>query len=193
MREFSRRTTEALRVGPALRLALPAIEPFLVENVGKEVRKDALVIRRAGEALTAGAPPGDDLTRELLSESRRIDREFLSCIAGFPVRIEIRYEAIEPVRRQRVELGLDTSYRILAGWRSGAALRDLFAPAELEGRVFELLRLYADEIRALSGSVRLPAIFTPLRRSLERTLGEAMTDAARTLARTAAHPPRKRQ
>lgn len=168
-----------------MRLALPALEPFLAQNVAKEVRKDALLILRAGEALAAGEPPGPGAARQLLAAAREIDREFLARLGGFPVRIEIRYDAIEPLRLRRFELGLDTAYRILDAWRRGGRLRDAFVPGELERRLFEMLQLYAEETQALSHSVRLPGILAPVRERVAQRLREAMTHAARTLARAA--------
>jgi hypothetical protein len=162
------------------------LEPFLAENVAKEVRKDALVIRRAGEALAAGEPPGPGAARQLLAAARDIDREFLARIGGFPVRIEIRYDAIEPLRLRRMELGLDTAYRILEAWRHGRRLRAAFVPSEFERRLFEMLQLYAEETQALSHSVRLPGILEPVRERVAQRLREAMSHAARTLARAAA-------
>ena len=169
-----------MRAALPLRLALPALEPFLAENVAKEVRKDALVIRRAGEALAPGA------AREILAAAREIDREFLARLAGFPARIEIPYDRIEPLRLRRIELGLDTAQRILDAWRHGRRLRDTFTASEFEQRLFEMLQLYAEETQALSHSVRLPAILEPVRERIAQRLREAMTRAARTLARTAA-------
>jgi hypothetical protein len=163
-----------------LRLALPALEPFLAENVSKEELKDALVIRRAGETPALGA------AREILAAAREIDREFLARIRGFPVRIEIPYDRIEPLRLRRIELGLDTARRILAGWRQGRRFREAFAPGELERRLFEMLQLYAEETQALSHSVRLPRLLEPVRERVAKRLREAMTSAARTLAREVA-------
>ncbi len=169
-----------------MRLALPALEPFLAENVAKEVRKDALVIRRAGEALAAGEPPGPGAARQLLAAAREIDREFLARVGSFPLRIEIRYDGIEPLRLRRIELGLDTAYRILDAWRHGRRLREAFSPGEFERRLFEMLQLYGEETQALSHSVRLPGLLAPLRERVAQRLREAMSDAARTLARAAA-------
>lgn len=145
--------------------------------MAKEVRKDALVIRRAGEAPAPGA------AREILAAAREIDREFLARIGGFPVRIEIPYDRIEPLRLRRIELGLDAARRILDAWRHGRRLRETFAAGELEQRLFEMLLLYAEETQALSHSVRLPGILEPVRERVARRLREAMTRAARTLAR----------
>jgi hypothetical protein len=169
-----------------LRLALPALEPFLAQNVAKEVGKDALVIRRAGEALAAGEPPGPGAARQLLAAAREIDREFLARVGVFPVRIEIRYDAIEPLRLRRIELGLDTAYRILDAWHRGRRLRDALSADETERRVFGMMRLYAEETQALSHSVRLPGILEPVRQRIGLRLLEVMTGAARGLARDAA-------
>jgi hypothetical protein len=168
-----------------LRLALPALEPFLAENVAKEALKDALVIGRAAAAPAPGA------AREILAAAREIDREFLARIRAFPVRIEIPYERIEPLRLRRIELGLDTARRILDAWRQGRRLREAFVPKELERRLFEMLELYAEETQALSHSVRLPGILAPLRERVAQRLREAMTDAARGLARDAAAGKRR--
>jgi len=164
-----------LRAALPLRLALPALEPFLAENVAKEVRKDALVIRRAGEA------PAPGTAREILAAARAIDREFLSRVGAFPVRIEIPYERIEPLRLRRIELGLDTARRILDAWRQGRRLRAAFAHGELERRLFEMLLLYAEETQALSHAVRLPGLLAPLRERVAQRLRDAMARAARTL------------
>jgi len=179
MREFSRRTLDELRAALPLRLALPVLEPFLEENVAKEVRKDALVIRRAGK------PQGPGAAREILAAAREIDQQFLARIGGMPVRIEIPYERIEPLRLRRIELGLETARRILEAWRQGRRARASFAAGELERMVLEMLRLYAEETQALSHSVRLPALLEPLRERLAQRLREAMSNAARALTRTA--------
>lgn len=155
------------------------LEPFLEENVAKEACKDALVIRRAGKPQSPGA------AREILAAAREIDRQFLARIGDLPVRIEIPYDRIEPLRLRRIELGLETARRILEAWRHGRRVRESFAAGELERTVFEMLRLYAGETQALSHAVRLPALLEPLRGRLAQRLHEAMSNAARTLTRTA--------
>lgn len=154
--------------------------------MAKEARKDALLIARAWKLLGAGEVPDGDAARELLAQAREVDREFLRRIAGFPVRIEIRYEAIEPPRLRRIELGLDTSWRILDAWRRGVRLRAAFAAPELERRLSQMLQLYAEETQALSHSVRLPVLLAPVRERLAQHLREEMTRVARILARNVA-------
>jgi hypothetical protein len=61
-------------------------------------------------------------------------------------------------------------------------VRDTFAPGELERRLFEMLRMYAEETQALSHAVRLPGLLAPLRERVAQHVRDAMIDAARTLA-----------
>lgn len=183
LESFSRRTTDRLRAALPLRVMLPSLEPFLERNVAKEVRKDALVIRRAGTALATGDPPGPAAAREILDATREIDREFLRRVEGFPVRIEVPYERIAPLRLRRIELGLDLSYRILRQWRVGRRLREAFAREELQRFLAEILHLYIEETLALSDSVRLPALLAPLRERLARSLHGVMSEVGTQLAR----------
>ncbi|MBI2753318.1 MAG: hypothetical protein HYX46_07365 [Betaproteobacteria bacterium] len=179
---FSGRTVDRLRAALPLRVALPHLEPFLALNVAKEIRKDALVIREAAEALARGVPPAPEAARRVLEATRQIDREFLREIGRFPVRIEIPYERIAPLRLQRIERGLDAAYRILQAWGTGGRLRGAFPRAQFERRLLELLRLYVEETGALSHSVRLPALVAPVRDLLGQRLRRVMSDVARSLA-----------
>jgi hypothetical protein len=182
LEDFSRRTTARLREALPLRVALPSLGTFLAQNVEKEIRKDGLVIRRAAEALTSGAPPGPAAASEVLDATRRIDREFLQRVAKFPVRIEIPYERVAPLRLERIRRGLDLAYCILDAWRHGRKLRDAFDRKGYERRLLELLELYARETQALSHSVRLPALVAPLQDLLAQHLQETMNEVARRLA-----------
>jgi len=184
---YSHRTIDALRATLPLRVALPRIEPFLALNVAKEVQKDALVIRRAGEALRHAATPDRTMVRQLFHATQEIDRAFLARVGGLPFRIVIRYEEIEPIRVRRIERLLSAAHLILGhwpqqrGWR--AALRAAYPRAELEQQLHELLRLYAQETQALSRSLRLPALLVPLREGIAHNLYQIMNAAAIRLAR----------
>ena len=169
-----------------LRLALPALESFLAENVEKEVRKDALAIGRAAELLVAGGPPGMDAVRQLVEATKAIDREFLDRAQNFPVRISIHYDEIAPARMKRIERLLGAAYRILAAWDAEQRLRPAvcasFPQRDLEGLLRELLQLYALETRALSRAVGLPTLLTPLRDHVAQRLFDVMDHIAASLA-----------
>lgn len=186
LQALSRRTTDSLRAALPLRVALPHVEPFLALNVDKEIRKDALVIACAAEALSAGDPPGADAVSHLLAAARRIDGDFLSRIGRFPVRIEVPYDRVVPLRKRRIELLLEASYRILDAWSTARKLRMalpmVYTEARFQALLLEVLALYAREIQALSHSVRLPALLSPLRERLARALLELMSGASARLA-----------
>jgi hypothetical protein len=183
---FSRRTVDALRAVLPVRLALPHLEPVLALNVAKEADKDAIVIRCGAEALATGSPPGRETVRRLIEETKSIDRAFLDRIGAFPVGIVIHYEEVAPVRTQRIERLLFAAYRILDAWRTASGLRTavwaVYPQAELDRELYDMLKLYALETNALSRSVRLPAVLTPLRERLARGLNSVMNAAAMQLA-----------
>lgn len=186
---FSRRTTEALRGTLPLRLALPHLEPLLARNVAKEVRKDALVIARAGRAL-AGNAPDPEAVRELLEAARSIDGEFLAGLGSAPIRIVVPYDEITPLRTRRIEQLLDATRRILQSWQAQRGLRTAlqacYTRAEFERLIYDDLGLYARETLALSRAVRLPAILQPARESIAQRLYDIMQRAAAGLAARAA-------
>jgi hypothetical protein len=180
---FSARTVAALRASLPLRLALPHLEEILRQNLEKEIRKDSLVIQRAGEALAAGAAPGEDAVGQLLDAARRIDRAFIARLGRIPLRLEIPYARIEPLRRRRIGHGLALAYRILEAWQRRRRLRDAFSPAELEGRLLEILTLYCEETVALGDTARLPGPLAPLGERLAARLLRVMAVVSRGLAR----------
>jgi hypothetical protein len=188
--EFSRRTVDALRAALPLRAGLPPLERFLAHNVAKEVRKDALVIRRAAEAQAGQGRPAREALLELLQSAKQIDREFLQRVARFPIGIDIPYAEIDPLRLRRMERLFAAAQSVLAAWPQGQgprqALRAAFAREELERLLVEILGLYAQETLALSRGVRLPALLRPVRELAMRRLVGVMDSIARRLAAEAA-------
>ncbi|TRZ92104.1 MAG: hypothetical protein D4R84_12970 [Rhodocyclaceae bacterium] len=183
---FSRRTTTALRAALPLRLALPHLEPVLALNVTKEVQKDTLVIVRARE-LAADCPPAwADVLPQLLQATKEIDRTFLARVGTFPVGIVIRYDEITPIRTRRMKLLYDAALRVLAAHdgdrRLRGAIQATFSRDEFGLLLNELFRLYAEETRSLSRSVRLPGLLVPLREFIAQELFNVMLRVARPLA-----------
>ncbi len=185
--EFSRRTVDALRAALPLPGALPHLEHFLAANVAKEVRKDTQVIRRAAEAQAGDAR---EILGELLQRAKDIDGDFLRRTMRFPIRIDIPYQEIDPLRMRRMERLFAAARKTLAGWPQGEgprqALRAAFAREELERLLAEILGLYAQETLALSRGVRLPALLRPVRELAMRRLVGIMESSARRLAADAA-------
>lgn len=183
---YSQRTTTALRAALPLRLALPHLEPVLTLNVIKEVRKDTLVILRARESAANEHADWSAVLAELLQATREIDRGFLARVGAFPVEIVIRYDEITPIRARRMKLLYDATRQMLdiehRQRRLRAAMHANFSREELEQLLYELFRLYADETRSLSRSVRLPRLLVPLRELIAQELLNVMLRVARPLA-----------
>jgi len=186
LKAYSRRTVNALQASSPLRLLLPHLEPVLALNVTKEARKDALVIRCAGQALASGCPPEPEAGRRLLEATKSIDREFLQRARSLPLRIVIDYERIAPVRMERIDCLLEAAHRVLAAWIAQgslrAALQLTYPRPELERLLHRILRLYALEAHALGGSVRVPGMLAPLRGRAVAHIFDVMSELALTLA-----------
>ncbi len=189
LRTFSRRTIDALRAASALRLVLPQVEPLLALNVEKEVRKDALVFRAAAAVVAAGAVPDSAVAERVLEATQLIDREFLRRLDDFPLRLEISYARVAPVRLRRIERLLQAAFRLLVDWPPRTSLRAVLQAAQPRDRfeqlILALLRLYAEETAALTTAVRLPMLLTPLAERLAGRVDKTMSSVALRLARDA--------
>jgi len=187
---YSARTSRALAEALPLRIAVPHIEAVLAFNVGKEIEKDALVIREAAGAVAAGAGVTPDTLRRLLESTREIDRAFLHRVGRLPVGIVIPYDDIEPVRLRRIERLYTAVQRVLAAWAPDSRVRDAmrmsYTQAEFEAWLCDWLRLYAVETQLLSRAVRLPALVVPLRERIAQGLFRIMQDTGAQLAHAAA-------
>jgi hypothetical protein len=186
---YSRRTTAALRARLPLPMALPWLDRLLLSNVAKEVRKDARVIATAAHAAKTRQPTDEAMVSALLKTTQEIDRDFLANARG-PLEIPIRYEAVNPVRIQRIRRLLEASNRLCGVWsprrKLRTALAETFPDADLERLLFELMLLYARETQVLGESVRMPALLSPLRRRVLAGLFETMEKTAAALSREAA-------
>lgn len=183
---YSRRTTTALRAALPLRLALPHLEPVLALNVDKEIRKDTLVIQHARELAPGSTPDWNALLPQLLQATKEIDRMFLARVGRFPVEIVVRYEEIVPIRTRRMKLLHGAALRILHAHDSEHGLRRAmhasFSRDEFAQLLYELFRLYAEETRSLSRSVRLPGPLAALRELIAQELLNVMLGVAKPLA-----------
>ncbi len=168
-----------------MRLALPHLEPVLVLNVGKEVEKDTAVILDAGLPASAEGEQEQRLAA-LLQATKDIDRRFLEKVGRFPVEIVVRYDEIIPFRTRRIRLLHEAAARVLHAEGVTPPLRGSlaasFSQEDLARLLHELFRLYAEEVRSLSRSVRLPGPLVPLREAIARELLDVMLRVAWPLA-----------
>jgi hypothetical protein len=187
---FSRRSLDRLRATSALRLVLPLVEPLLELNVSKEVRKDAFAFRAAAEAVARGAVPDARTAETVLEATKAIDREFLRRLEDFPLRLEISYARVAPVRLRRIARLLEAAHRLLVHWpprtRLRAVIQAQYSAEAFEQLLLALLRLYGEEAGALARAVRLPRLLAPLSERLVRRLDATLAEVAPRLAHDAA-------
>lgn len=183
---FSRRTTESLKRHALFRLMLPTFQSFLDFNLGKEIEKDRCIIQHAESIVHAGKTPGDTDIQFLLDRAREIDRTFLQEINPLPIKIQIQYHAIETIRLQRITQVLDFCYSLLRQWQGGGqfrtAIQTLHNDDEFERMIYSTLRLYCQETRQLSHSIRIPLIMGIARDSLSQVVYDVMDSTANQLA-----------
>ena len=137
---------------------------------------------------------------ELLQAPRHIDRRFLDKVGRFPVEIVVRYDEIIPFRTRRIRLMHEFAKKILDGGSYAGDLREALCAAysqeDFARLQHELFRLYAEEVRSLSRSVRLPKALVPLREMIARELLDVMLRVAWPLAQdiaALAHRPAARR
>lgn len=188
--DYSARTSRALAKAMPLRIAVPHIEAVLAFNVGKEIEKDALVIREAASASAQLAGEDAETLGRLLRAARDIDAAFLGRVRNLPVGIVIPYDQIDPVRQRRIDRLYGGARRVLSAWSTEgtvrAALQGAYTRVELERFLADWLRLYALETQLLSRAVRLPAILVPVRERIADGLFRIMQESGARLAHAAA-------
>lgn len=191
MESFSQRTVEGLKRHKLFKLALPPFQSFLEINVGKEVEKDRLVIEQAYKLCQSGTRLDSCHVAALLQEARKIDQKFLQKAAMFPIDINIQYQDIEHYRQQRIELLLQTSYRMFTQWQEvhsfRAVVKGLYNEVQFRELIHNILRLYAMETRMLSRSVHIPRLLTLARDTVTQTITSVMEQQAEILAKSLAH------
>jgi len=191
MESFSQRTVEGLKGYTLFRLALPPFQTFLDINVSKEVDKDRMVIVQAANLLQSGTRPDSEHVAALLQGAREIDQAFMREAAMFPIDIQIQYQDLEHYRQQRIELLLQTSYRILSQWQGvcsfRAAVNEIYNAAQFRDLLHNVLRLYAMETHMLSRSVHIPHLLSMARNAVTQTITNVMEQEAEVLAKSLAH------
>ena len=191
MESFSQHTVEGLKRHKLFKLALPPFQSFLEINVDKEVEKDRRVIEQAYKLFQSTTTPDATHVAALLEEARDIDQTFIRKAAVFPIDINIQYQDIEHYRQQRIDLLLQTSFRIFTEWQGvhsfRAVVQGLYNEAQFEELIHNILRLYAMETRMLSRSVHIPRLLTLARDAVTQTITSVMEQQAEILAKSLAH------
>ncbi|MFV1977538.1 MAG: hypothetical protein ACC651_17495 [Candidatus Scalindua sp.] len=166
-------------------MMLPPFQSFLDLNVTKEEKKDNFVISTAYHAIQEGKSLKEITIAPLLQEARKIDQKFLQQTFLLPISINIQYQEVEQIRRQRMELLLCAAYHLFEQWGNKPDIRStfskLFNQDQFSEWLYKILHLYNQETKILSHSVRLPSLLGLARNKLSNTIYSIMEDVSQQL------------
>jgi len=184
LRTFSNRCLE--RITGRTLPTLPFVSTYLDANVMKEIEKDRLIITRAAAACAVGEKSGSLNIEEIFEETRNVDRAFVKKIALPSLAIQVRYEDIAAVRKERIVFLAGAVEDILIKWGNSPnfdeAVRKTYSATNFRGAIVTLLHLYNEETRMLSNSVRFLPPFNKAMNLFADTLFEAMEEVKEELA-----------
>jgi hypothetical protein len=184
--EFSRRSLDRLG-GRAFHVdSLPFFSVYYEANVKKEAEKDRLIIEEAARSFESGSPACELDLEDLFEKTKAVDRAFLSGLPLPSFSLTVRYGDIADIRIRRIWLLSQTVYGLLEKWRDSAsfadAARSAYSESEFRNIVMDILRLYSQETRMLSRSVKLPPPLGGIMTSLSELLFQAMEEVAEDIA-----------
>jgi hypothetical protein len=177
MYEFQRRSLDRITGQSLLLATLPFFSGYLDANVKKETDKDRLIIEEATHAYRTGAPACDLDLEDIFEKTKQVDRAFLNNLPIPSLRF-VRYSEFADIRIQRIWRISKTVYALLQNWPDTASFTDAVKNAYTENTfreiIAEILRLYNQETRMLSKSIRLFPPFNKAVNSYGETLFQAM-------------------
>ncbi|MEJ2183814.1 MAG: hypothetical protein P8Y66_09835 [Nitrospirota bacterium] len=182
LHEFDRRSIRLLRRRhPKMAAAMPFFSDFRDANVQKEIEKDCLAIRQAVNDFGNEADPDD-----VFKMTKDVDRNFLRRISRLPVKVNVDYDAIKPVRMARIGLLTEAVQTLLSRLHSSSSLaeaaRRAYSPEEVRELIRRFLSLYIRETELLERETKLPPLIGRAATALSDALIQAMKEASRGLA-----------
>lgn len=186
MHEFSRRSIEFMKARSVMLVSLPFFSPYIEANVRKETDKDRLIILEAAGAFAKGRPARVLDLEDIFEKTKVVDRAFMKNLHIPSFSLSLNYGDIADVRIRRIRHVVRTVYRLLECWPDGlsftGALRSAYSREEFKTIVTDILRLYSEETRLLSGAIRIIPPFQGVLGSLAEDLFHAMEDSIGELA-----------
>lgn len=189
MQAFSEQTIRALSKHTLIQLFLPNVRSLIKANVLKEIEKNRAVIL-ATASMPAGANALSKTTIDsLLLDFRQVDEEFCSNIFGLPIQLHIHYERVDPIRLLRLQKLSEVALVLLRQHGQSARLRKdiqvVYSQHEFHLHLLKYLLLYAEEVKLLIFSLKVPWLLEFSRVEFSRIIEESMSEVAATLAENA--------
>jgi hypothetical protein len=183
--EFSKRTVERIAARFFGAPPVPLIADYVEDNVEKEVEKDRLIIEGASSDFASGlGSDGTDIDA-LFEATKTVDRKFIRKLVSSALSVQVRYDDIAEIRKQRIKLITNAVHRLLRDWSGTTSLedrlRETYPEEELREILIDMLHLYNLETRILTRSVGFLHILDPALRLLSGMLFTLMEEVSKEL------------
>lgn len=167
LHDYSRRCIERLTGHSLFSVSLPFLSAYLEANIKKESDKDRLIIEHAAEALAAGKEPGDVDIDEIFEKTKIVDKTFVRRLLIPSFSIQVRYEDIADIRKERIARLSTTAGEVLRAWGNARSLSEVvratYSESQFRCIILDILHLYNLETRKLTGSIKF---FSPFNRAI---------------------------
>jgi len=184
--KFSKLTLNRLSSISLLVRPLQIFKKRMDINVRKEVEKDRLIVEHASAAFHRGGEIGSAYVDKVFEKTKDVDREYIRKLSLPLLSIEVRYEDIAEIRKQRIGCLSQAVCSLLSAWDDPKsfedAVRTTFSAGRFQETLSNILHLHNLEAMKLNRSIKLPP---PFHRGVEAFTGalfEAMEESTKEVA-----------
>jgi len=155
-------------------------------NVRKEVEKDRLIVEHAFAVFLRGGEIGSAHVNKVFEKTKDVDREYIRKLSLPLVSLEVRYEDITEIRKQRIGCLSQAVCSLLSAWDDSKsfedAVRTTFSAGRFQETLSEIFHLHNLETMKLNRSIKLPPPFHKGVEAFTTALFEAMEDSTKEVA-----------
>ncbi len=184
--KFSKLTLKRLSSISLLSRPLQIFKKRMDMNVMKEVEKDRLIVEHASTVFHRGGEIGPAYVDEVFEKTKDVDREYIRKLSLPLVSIEVRYEDIGDIRKQRIGYLSRAVCSLLSAWDDSESFEDAvkttFSAVRFQETITDILHLYNIEAMKLNRSIKLPPPFNRGMESFTEALFEAMEESTKEVA-----------
>jgi len=182
---FSKRALAHLTGRSFNALPFSFVTEYMNANVMKEVEKDRIIIEHAVAAFKTNTSVEELAVDDIFEMTKTVDRTFVKRIMIPSLVIKVRYEDIADIRKKRIRCLSKAVFNLMENWTDllsfETRIRQAYAEQEFKATMDEILHLYNQETRSLSGSINFLNPFSMAIKFFAETLFDSMEAAAKEL------------
>jgi hypothetical protein len=180
--EFSRRCIEKVTEHVAFKIIRPLIRHFMDDNVMKEIQKDRIIIEHAASVFDVSNNASDVDIDAIFKKTKEVDKEFIDKVSLPPLSLDVKYEDIEGIRKERIIVMARAVFDLLDNWDDHetfiAVIKDTYTEEHFREVVFSILHLYNRETEMISNSVKILSPFAGTKSVFTKKLFPIMEETA---------------